>query len=130
MENDQMKLLSLCRDMDGAELCVVTPKGKISLCILKFFKNGFRDPFFSVDVLEEAAVAGDREMDQGFLLCLFEFIEGSIFREFHCSGCGAIHSLEVTWGSLGLNLVKYYGDHDRAPVFVPQRFRPASRRIN
>jgi hypothetical protein len=26
--------------------------------------------------------------------------------------------------------VKYYGDHDRAPVFVPQRFRPASRRIN
>lgn len=129
MENDQMRLLSLCRGMDGAELCVVTPRGNISLCVLKFFRNGFRGPFFSVDVLDEA-VAGDLEVDQGFLVSLFEFIEGSIFREFHGSESGDIHSLEVSWGSLGLNLVKYYGDRERTPLFPARHIRALSRRIN
>ena len=130
MKHDQLKILSACRDVNCADFCVVTPRGRVSLCILKFFRSGSTGAIFSVDIVDENGGGGDGEVDQDFLLCFIEFIEGSIFREFHGTDPGSIHSMEVSWGSLGLRLIKYYGERIGSFFETHTACAPASFRVN
>ena len=129
MKHDTLVILSVCRDTNCADFCVVTPRGRLSLCVLKFFRSESDGAVFSVDICDENGGSETGRIDQEFLVRLFEFIENRIFKEFHETGPGFIHSLEVSWGSMGLSLVKYYGERI-GPFFQAKPCAPASLRVN